>query len=406
MRITLKIALLAPLLSLAGACRSAREPQALLLALATFQKSASPPVADPARLGFLTYGGEKWSYRQIEDPQSRVFHKAMVYEISPGKRGIVTAGGTRAILKLWRPGETPESIWEADFGGKFSRMRDVEAADLFHDGRRALVVATHDQGVVAIVRPRPQGGFSVQELDRQPETIVHEVETGDLDQDGVLEVYATRSRPNFLDGTPQPGEVLRYVPGRGLKREVVAALGSRHAKEILCEDVDGDGCDELYVSVEAVDGGQVEILRYDAHTPPASGIPIATLEDSLCRFLTAGDVDGDGKRELIAATHRSGIWLLRPGPDPRSRWHVESVDRDSSGFEHAALLTDLDGDRTDELYVANDQAGEVNQYRWRDGRFHKVRLHQYPADLSVITWNIMPAPANLLPKLRQSESPD
>ena len=327
MRFTLKIALLVPLLSLAGSCRSAREPQALLLALATFQKSASPPVANPARLGFLTYDGEKWSYRQIEDPQSRVFHKAMVYEISPGKRGILTAGGTRAILKLWRPGETPEIIWEADFGGNFSRMRDVEAADLFQDGRPALVVATHDQGVVAIVRPRPQGGFSVQELDRRPQTIVHEVETGDLDGDGVLEVYATPSRPNFLDGTPQPGEVLRYVPRRGLKSEVVAALGSRHAKEILCEDVDGDGRDELYVSVEAVDGGQVEIMRYDANTPPAAGIPVATLEDSLCRFLTAGDVDGDGRRELVAATHRSGLWLLRPGKDPRSKWHVESVDR-------------------------------------------------------------------------------
>jgi len=398
MRDTLKIALLVTLLSVAGSCRSAREPQALLLALATFQKSASPPVANPARLGILTHDGENWSYRQIEDPQSRVFHKAMVYEISPGRRGILTAGGTRAILKLWLPGGAPpEVIWEADFGGNFNRMRDVEVADLFKDGRPALVVATHDQGVVALVRPRPQGGFSVQELDRQPQTIVHEVEIGDLDQDGVLEVYATRSRPNFLDGAPQPGEVLRYVPARGPKREVVAALGSRHAKEILCKDVDGDERDELYVSVEAVEGGQAEIMRYDANTPPTGGIPVATLEDSLCRFLTAGDVDGDGRRELIAATYRSGLWLLRPGPDPRSKWHLESVDRASSGFEHAALLADLDGNGTDELYVANDKAGEVNQYRWRDGRFHKVRLHRYPADLSVITWNIMPAPANLLP---------
>jgi len=397
MRVTVKIPVLVTLLLVSGSCRSGREPQALLLALATFQKSTSPPVANPARLGILSQDGENWTYRQIEDPDSRVFHKAMIYEISPDKRGILTAGGTRAILKLWRPRETPEIIWEADFGGEFSRMRDVETADLFRDGRPALVVATHDQGVVAIVRPLPQGGFSVQELDRQPQTIVHEVETGDLDGDGFLEIYATPSRPNFLDGTPQPGEVVRYVLGRGLKRETVAALGSRHAKEILCSDVDGDGCDELYVSVEAVEGGQVEIMRYDAETPPAEGIPVATLEDSMCRFLTAGDVDGDGNRELIAATYRSGVWLLRPGKDPRSRWHMELIDQGSSGFEHAALLADLDGDRMDELYVANDNAGEVNQYRWRDGRFHKVRLHQYPADLSVITWNIMPAPASLFP---------
>ena len=31
---------------------------------------------------------------------------------------------------------------------------------------------------------------------------------------------------------------------------MVADLGDRHAKEILVGDVDGDGTDELYVSVE------------------------------------------------------------------------------------------------------------------------------------------------------------
>ena len=40
------------------------------------------------------------------------------------------------------------------------------------------------------------------------------------------------------------------------------------------EDVDGDGKDELYVAVEAVSGGRVEIQRYDADTPADAGISI------------------------------------------------------------------------------------------------------------------------------------
>ena len=77
------------------------------------------------------------------------------------------------------------------------------------------------------------------ELDALPDTFVHEIEIGDLDADGALEVYATPSEPNRLDGTPQSGEVVRYVPSRKEGRHVVAALGDRHAKEILVDDVDG-----------------------------------------------------------------------------------------------------------------------------------------------------------------------
>ncbi|TFG97580.1 MAG: hypothetical protein E4H11_01735, partial [Myxococcales bacterium] len=101
---------------------------------------------------------------------------------------------------------------------------------------------------------------------------------------------------------------------------VVADLGERHAKEILVEDFDGNGRDELYVSVEGTtgpDGKQllepVEIRVYEAGTPATGGVRIATLPDRLTRFLTAGDVDGDGRKEMIAASFSSGVWLLRPG---------------------------------------------------------------------------------------------
>ena len=97
------------------------------------------------------------------------------------------------------------SHWQKDFGGKWSRMRDAEFADLFGDGQQSIAVATHDQGVVALLRPDGES-FSVTEIDEKPETFVHEIEIGDVDGDGVLEVYATPSDPNRLDGSVQRGE--------------------------------------------------------------------------------------------------------------------------------------------------------------------------------------------------------
>ena len=406
-------------------------PTGIVLALAQFEKKDGKPVPGPARLEFLYRQAGAWRTTALEDPESNVFHKAMLYEGAEGPR-LLSMGGTAAIVKTWGRGATGlegRTEWRKDFGGKWSRMRDAEVADLYGDGGASIAVATHDQGVVAVLRPRasaeqggeaaaqraegerrraPAGqpnGFDVLEIDQNPETFVHEIEIGDLDGDGVLEVYATPSEPNRLDGTPQSGQVVRYVPARQEGRVVVADLGERHAKEILVDDVDGDGRDELYVSVEGRLGGaggkqlleHVEIRRYEADTPAAEGVVVARIEDRLCRFLSAGDVDGDGSKELVAAAFSSGVWLLRPGADPKGSWQIELVDADSAGFEHAAILTDLDGDGRDELYVASDRHKELRRYVWNGERLVRDTIYVRPDDRPIFTWNLMPVPVSLIP---------
>jgi len=385
-------------------------PNGLLLAYAQFvvengQVTARP---GPARLVLLRREGGEWVSRSIEDPQSNVFHKAMVYTPQGGEPSILTLGGMTAAVKLWREGDdgwSSRTLWTEDFGGRFNRMRDAEVADLYGDGKPAIVVGTHDQGVVAVLRPGEGDSFDALRLDHQANTFIHEIEIGDLDGDGTLEVYATPSEPNTLEGGAQHGQVVRYVPRTQGRRTVVADLGNRHAKEILVADVDGDGRDELYVAVEALTEGSgqsirivepVEIRRYDQGTPPDQGIRIATINDRFTRFLTAGDLDGDGKDELVAAAFSSGLWLLEPGSNPRGEWSVESIDRESSGFEHASVIADLDGDGRDELYVAADEQGEVRRYVWRDGRPRRETIYRRELPRSMMTWNIMPAPAFLL----------
>src|SRR5688572_4580008 len=250
-------------------------PSGLVLSLAQFVVQEGKPVPGPARLEFLSRTGGEWRMTALEDPQSNVFHKAMLFPADDGAR-LLTLGGSPAIVKAWKKNAAgaleAQVFWEKDFGGKFSRMRDAEIADLYGEGVKNIAVATHDQGVVAVLRPSADG-FTAEEIDREKDIFVHEIEVGDLDRDGKPEVYATPSEPNRLDaGASQSGHVVRYVPAAGRKREVVADLGGRHAKEILVADVDGDGTDELYVSVEGDINeakelvNKVEIRRFDADT--------------------------------------------------------------------------------------------------------------------------------------------
>lgn len=375
-----------------------RPSYGLMLAMSQFEVSAEGkvlPRPKAALLELLVPDPAGWSSIKIEDGESNVFHKAMVYDSGTGDRGILTLGGTAGALKLWTRGKdgfASKTLWEADFGGKFSRMREAELLPMA-DGMTSIVVATHDQGVVAIVSPA-EGGYKVRELDRKPATFVHEIEIGDLDGDGNAEIYATPSDPNLFDGKPQRGVVVRYDPIEG-KRQIVADLGDRHAKEILVVDLDGDGKDELYVSVEAVAGGQLEIHRYLAGSAADAGEVVARLQDRLCRFLTAGDVDGDGRQELVAAANRSGLWLIRPR-EGRGLWGKTLIDRESSGFEHAALLADLDGDGKHELYVASDDQGQVRRYRWSGEGFERELLQERAIPDAVFTWNLMPVPLDLV----------
>lgn len=344
-------------------------------------------VPGAARLVILRRTGEQWKRELLEDPDSNVFHKAVsAAELSKGaaESGILTIGANSAAIKLWQPGAdgwSAKTLWKTSFGGKHDRLRDFEIGDVTADGTLDIVIATHDQGVVAVLT-RTGDAWKAVELDRKADTFVHEIEVGDLDGDGTPEIYTTPSQPNRFDGTAQPGFIVvyRHTPS-GFERSVVEEFRRRHVKEILVADVEGTGRLSLLAAVEAelgrrpdrpADADQVLIKQFHRRGGTYVGRVVAKLPGKLCRFLNCGDVDGDGKPEVIVSTYRKGLWLLRPGA---GEWKSELIDADSGGFEHATALADLDGDGVQEIYVAADEQRQVRRYRWKSGAWKRDTLY-------------------------------
>jgi FG-GAP-like repeat len=361
----------------------------------------------PARLNILRWDGTTWFEEVVEDPDSNVFHKAI-----PWREGVLTISAMKAMVKHWKRVDgqwKATTLVERSWGGKFDRFRDIELADVDGDGKDEMVLATHDMGVISVGDEGEDGTWTFAEMDQKSDTFVHEVEIGDVDGDKKLEFYVTPSERNKASGVSQPGGVARYDydPASGkYKRTQVVQWTDTHAKEVLVADTDGDGVDELYAAREAVvkkgpDGKPVTeqpamIVRLAKEGAKWKETVVTTLVgETMCRFLLAGDVNHDRKKDLVAAGKETGLWMLDRQAD--GSFSASLIEGNSGGFEHATDLADFDFDGKLEIYAASElnktadraEARELRKYYWDGAAWQKTVIAPIPSGR--ITWNLQDA---------------
>ena len=241
------------------------------------------------------------------------------------------------------------------FSGK---PKSVAAADLDGDGKLDIVGTYTDPiSGFGILRGGGQERFVLQyEYAFVPNSFtVESVNLSDIDQDGRADLIVTSWSQNriaiFRNTSPGPG-TFRFGP-----RTDYLTMGNS-PRSLAIGDFDADGKPDIAVaSVDSVAGisvfrnisggnGSITLAPRVDHVLPAGGVSV----------ITAGDFDVDGKLDIAVGSESSGYFqvLRNTGTGPGSISFSVSSTFDVSGQSRGITAADLDGDGKPEVVVANN----------------------------------------------------
>jgi hypothetical protein len=240
------------------------------------------------------------------------------------------------------------------------------AADLDHDGRNEWYVADGDGARVWRLNPLDEDGLDA------PQAFpsfagVRSLATGDIDGDGKAELLMASTKERAVGvarleasgrlGYPQP------IPVEG--RPGAIAVG----------DFDGDGRDD--VAYARTENGRREIVPVYSRTAGWTPGEAATLADlrTDTDALTARDLDGDGRTEVLAFAPKNPLRLVE-----FDRRGAKEIPAPADGFQRGLVanlrpgglsFADLDADGTNEWLIAGN--GFVRVLDWSRAKGWSVR---------------------------------
>lgn len=236
------------------------------------------------------------------------------------------------------------------------RPNAVCNGDIDGDGKQDIAITNWDISTVSIFRniSTPGNISFASKVDFATGTNPEGVSIGDIDGDGKpdLVVSDVNSFTISVFRNTTSGGVISFAP----RLAVTTGGGGSY---VLLRDMDGDNKEDLVIAING--NNRLKIYR-NLSTPGtfafSGALDLFPASDPF--GLSIGDLDGDGKLDIVVPNNASGaVSIFRNTSSPASLSFDNKIDYFNGAFTQKTAIADLDGDGKPDLAVT--RAEGINQ---------------------------------------------